>query len=36
MAAPRVSIGLPVYHGAIYLRAALASLLQQDFEDFRS
>lgn len=34
MIAPRVSIGLPVYNGAIYLRAALDSLLQQDFEDF--
>ncbi len=34
MVAPRVSIGLPVYNGSMYLRAALDSILQQDFEDF--
>lgn len=31
---PRVSIGMPVYNGANYLRSALDSLLQQDFTDF--
>jgi glycosyltransferase involved in cell wall biosynthesis len=31
---PRVSIGLPVYNGAAYLRDSLASLLAQELEDF--
>jgi glycosyltransferase involved in cell wall biosynthesis len=34
MVSPRVSVGLPVYNGAKYLRPALESLLSQDFEDF--
>lgn len=33
-AAPRVSIGLPVYNGERYLGEALDSLLAQTFEDF--
>jgi hypothetical protein len=33
-AAPRVSIGLPVYNGGRYLRAAIESLLAQTFTDF--
>jgi glycosyltransferase involved in cell wall biosynthesis len=31
---PRVSIGLPVYNGARFLRHAFDGLLEQDFEDF--
>jgi glycosyltransferase involved in cell wall biosynthesis len=31
---PRVSIGLPVYNGADFLRQAVDSILQQDFTDF--
>ena len=31
---PRVSIGLPVYNGEMYLSEALDSILAQDFEDF--
>src|SRR5690348_15099471 len=31
---PKLSIGLPVFNGERYLRAAVESLLQQDFEDF--
>ncbi|MBE9190999.1 glycosyltransferase family 2 protein [Gloeocapsopsis crepidinum LEGE 06123] len=31
---PRVSIGMPVYNGAIYLKQALDSLLAQTFQDF--
>ncbi len=31
---PRVSIGLPVYNGEIYLAAAVASLLNQTFTNF--
>ena len=34
MAAPRVSIGLPVYNGEKYLRFALDSLLAQDYGNF--
>ena len=34
MVAPRVSVGLPVYNGAQYLRATLESLLNQEFKDF--
>jgi glycosyltransferase involved in cell wall biosynthesis len=34
IAAPRVSIGLPVYNGEKYLRLALDSLLAQDYGDF--
>ena len=34
MVNPRVSIGLPVYNGAKYLRPALRALLSQDFEEF--
>jgi glycosyltransferase involved in cell wall biosynthesis len=30
---PRLSIGLPVYNGALHLREAIASLLAQDVED---
>jgi hypothetical protein len=32
--APRLSIGLPVHNGAAHLEASIASLLEQDFEDF--
>lgn len=32
--APKVSLGLPVYNGEKFLRQALDSLLQQDYEDF--
>jgi glycosyltransferase involved in cell wall biosynthesis len=31
---PKVSIGLPVYNGGLFLRGALDSLLQQSFSDF--
>jgi glycosyltransferase involved in cell wall biosynthesis len=31
---PLVSIGMPVYNGAHFLRGALDSLLKQEFEDF--
>ena len=31
---PRVSVGLPVYNGALYLRECLESLLAQDYGDF--
>ncbi|MGB7767969.1 MAG: glycosyltransferase [Verrucomicrobiia bacterium] len=31
---PKVSIGLPVYNGENYLRAALDSILRQDYADF--
>lgn len=31
---PRVSIGLPVYNGEKYLRAAVNSILQQDYGNF--
>ena len=31
---PRVSIGVPVHNGSVYLGECLASLLAQDFEDF--
>lgn len=34
MSLPRVSIGLPVYNGEKYLRAALDCVLAQDFTDF--
>ena len=34
MKKPALSIGLPVYNGERYLRNALDSLLNQDFEDF--
>ena len=34
MAKPKVSLGLPVYNGELYLHNALTTLLQQDFEDF--
>lgn len=34
MSFPRVSIGLPVYNGENFLRAALDSILQQDYTDF--
>jgi glycosyltransferase involved in cell wall biosynthesis len=33
MRVPRVSIGLPVYNGAKYLRLAVHSVLQQDYTD---
>ena len=33
-AAPRVSVGMPVYNGARYVEQALNSLLAQDFTDF--
>lgn len=32
--APRVSLGMPVYNGAIYLRCALDSILAQTFQDW--
>ena len=32
--APRVTIGVPVYNGELYLAETLESLLAQDFEDF--
>jgi glycosyltransferase involved in cell wall biosynthesis len=31
---PKVSIGLPVYNGASFLRQAVDSILQQDYTDF--
>jgi len=31
---PKVSIGMPVFNGANYLRRSLKSLLAQDYEDF--
>lgn len=34
-AAPRLTIGLPVYNGARYIEQALDALLGQSFEDFR-
>ena len=34
MSTPRVSIGLPVYNGEKYLRAALDCILRQDYADF--
>jgi glycosyltransferase involved in cell wall biosynthesis len=34
MRAPRVSIGLPVFNGAAYLRRALDCIVQQDCTDF--
>lgn len=34
MKMPRVSVGLPVYNGERYVRQALDSLLDQDFDDF--
>ena len=34
MVTPRVSVGLPVYNGANYLRGCLDALLSQDVEDF--
>ena len=34
MSLPRVSIGMPVYNGGNYLRAALDCVLAQDFTDF--
>lgn len=33
MSCPKVSIGMPVYNGAKYLRKSLDSILAQDFED---
>ncbi|MDQ8198899.1 glycosyltransferase family 2 protein [Pelagicoccus enzymogenes] len=32
--APRVSLGMPVYNGANFIREAIASLLEQTFRDF--
>ena len=34
MNTPRVSIGLPVYNGEKYLRAALDCVVSQEFKDF--
>jgi glycosyltransferase involved in cell wall biosynthesis len=34
MSHPTVSIGMPVYNGANYLRRAVQSILTQDYEDF--
>lgn len=34
MTLPKVSVGLPVHNGEPYLRGALSSLLDQEFEDF--
>jgi glycosyltransferase involved in cell wall biosynthesis len=31
---PKVSIGMPVYNGANYLRSTVESILAQDYEDF--
>lgn len=31
---PRVSVGLPVYNGALYIREAIESILAQTFTDF--
>jgi glycosyltransferase involved in cell wall biosynthesis len=31
---PRVSVGLPVYNGANFIRESIQSILQQDFRDF--
>ncbi len=33
-AAPRLSIGLPVYNGEKYLAESLDALLDQSYEDF--
>lgn len=32
--APKVTIGMPVYNGALYLEEAIASVLDQTFDDF--
>jgi glycosyltransferase involved in cell wall biosynthesis len=34
MTSPTVSIGMPVYNGADYIRRSVESLLAQDYEDF--
>jgi glycosyltransferase involved in cell wall biosynthesis len=34
MSNPKVSIGMPVYNGANYLRSSVQSILAQDYEDF--
>ena len=34
MSHPKVSIGMPVYNGANYVRGSVQSLLGQDYEDF--
>jgi glycosyltransferase involved in cell wall biosynthesis len=34
MSNPQISVGLPVYNGETYLGRALASLINQDFENF--
>ena len=34
MTAPRVSIGVPVFNGQVYLRRALDSMLAQDYQDY--
>lgn len=34
MSSPRLTIGLPVYNGEVYLAETLNSLLAQDFDDF--
>jgi glycosyltransferase involved in cell wall biosynthesis len=34
MQTPKVSIGMPVYNGAPFLREAISSLLEQDYTDF--
>jgi glycosyltransferase involved in cell wall biosynthesis len=34
MSNPRVSIGMPVYNGANFIRCSLQSLLAQDYQDF--
>ena len=34
MSDPKVSIGMPVYNGANYLRSTVESILAQDYEDF--
>ena len=31
---PRLSVGLPVYNGGVYLAESIASLLDQSYEDF--
>jgi glycosyltransferase involved in cell wall biosynthesis len=34
MSSPTVSIGMPVYNGANYIRGSVQSILAQDYEDF--
>ena len=34
MSSPRVSIGMPVFNGADFIRSSVSSLLSQDYDDF--